>query len=147
MASSNHIKDYEQDMMDEYHQLKSQYPKWCLKAKDKLKAKLADNLSTRVQCIENAVDHATNRILDEQLVPIMDHPEHFRVSSTIKSGALERMNHIIESWGGVDISQCENIPKDFKRYWRLSDNWYVHHCSLLFIDWFGNVCHLFFVIL
>lgn len=139
MASSIHIKDdnylsQDEDQMDDsnevyndYQRMQPKYTIWKSKAKVELKAKFADNLRTRVNCIENAVDKATQRIITDNLVPIMQYPEHFRVTTTIKHEALERMNHIIDGWGGVDIAQCEKLPTEYKRYWRLAHNWYVSY--------------------
>eukprot|EP00486_Rosalina_sp_Unknown_P014874 CAMPEP_0201593986 /NCGR_PEP_ID=MMETSP0190_2-20130828/191440_1 /ASSEMBLY_ACC=CAM_ASM_000263 /TAXON_ID=37353 /ORGANISM="Rosalina sp." /LENGTH=676 /DNA_ID=CAMNT_0048053425 /DNA_START=71 /DNA_END=2101 /DNA_ORIENTATION=- len=134
--------DHETEQMDDsnvnetdYHQMQSQYAKWALKAKDKLKAKLTNNLEARKTQIEDAVNNATLRIINDNIVPVISRPSEFKVSSTIASGALERMYHIIESWGGVDIAQCEKLPKDWKRYWRLADNWWNRQKG----KWFGDL--------
>ena len=139
------------------------YARWLSQAKDKLKEKLSKSLNKRVECIEHTVNDATEKIINDNLIPVINCKEllvfgymrcfcksinrelppnyilllfsiwiaaeaKFRVSSTIRGGALERMNHIIESWEGIDFSQCQidRLPRDFKRYWRLADNWYAY---------------------
>ena len=135
MNESKISNDINMDEVNAIHHVQKEFAKWHLKAVDKLRAKLQDNLDKRRICVEVAIHKATMCILSEDLVKIMENPPKFKVSKDIQSDALSNMFQIIHSWPGVDLLQCKEPPKNFKKYWRIADNWWNRQKG----KWFGDL--------
>jgi len=113
----------------------AQYTKWRKISVDQLKGKLQINVVKRKKSLEDVVTRAADRMAAAHKIDIMPNYPPFQISPTITSGAVERMEKIIESWPGVQLNQCKKPPPIFKKYWRTADNWWNRQKG----KWFGDL--------
>jgi len=102
---------------------------------ERLKGKLRENVNNRRKCLEDVVTQAADKIKDQNTIEFMPEYPPFTISPNLINGAIDQMEKIIDSWPGVQLTQCKKMPLISKDYTRTADNWWNRQKG----KWFGNL--------
>lgn len=101
------------------------YDKWRGCCIVELQNKLKSNVEKRKVKFESVVNNAVHQLMhNKELSLSLSDVFPFKISALIESNAIDRMCEVIAGWKGVDVNQCKNAPKIFRKYKRLADNWW-----------------------
>jgi len=125
-----------------------QIEEWHQMAQSQLKKKIKDNLKKRAENSAEAINYAINHIIHDTqsnhiwsaLFPTKsidlyhDMVPSFVVPPKLIENALNELFKKVDSWKGCKIISMSQKPKDYKKYWTTSDNWWNRYKA----QWIGD---------